>query len=158
MVSVRDIGFFARYSFDHRAEVSGKDLEIASEMATLEGTVETFKKVTGQNAVAVHLSVEEWFHIVKNPDRPVATERPYGDGSTTYRHNFTAFWNLYRDDIIKRDMEWVRKVNPNGDNVEKWMRDNKYDGKIDAGLLKNGEDGKSVVFDFEHIATILEKA
>ena len=31
MIALSDLGFFARYSFDHRAEVSGKDLEVASD-------------------------------------------------------------------------------------------------------------------------------
>ena len=31
MIALEDLGFFARYAFDHRAAVSGKDLEVASE-------------------------------------------------------------------------------------------------------------------------------
>ncbi|EKM52868.1 uncharacterized protein PHACADRAFT_198916 [Phanerochaete carnosa HHB-10118-sp] len=39
MVSLKDIGFFARCSFYNRAEVSGKDLEITGDVVTLEDTV-----------------------------------------------------------------------------------------------------------------------
>ncbi|EKM60592.1 uncharacterized protein PHACADRAFT_203765 [Phanerochaete carnosa HHB-10118-sp] len=158
MVSLKDIGFFARYSFDNRAEVSGKDLEIASEMATLDNTVGTFKKVTGLPAVAVHLTVEEWFRNWKNTDWPLARERKYGDGSTTWKENFTAFWNLFRDDIIKRDMTWIRKVNPDGQNLEKWMRETKYKGELELSLLKSWEDGSRVSLDLEHITATLGKA
>ncbi|EKM56929.1 uncharacterized protein PHACADRAFT_91806 [Phanerochaete carnosa HHB-10118-sp] len=158
MVSLKDIGFFARYSFDNRAEVSGKDLEIASEMATLEYTVETFKRVTGLPAVAVHLTVEEWFLNWTNTDEPVARDGKHVAGSTTWKDNFTAFWNLYRDDIVQRDMTWVRKVNPDGQNLEKWMRETQYKGDLDLSLLKYWEDGSRVSLDFEHIAATLGKA
>ncbi|EKM60774.1 uncharacterized protein PHACADRAFT_84631, partial [Phanerochaete carnosa HHB-10118-sp] len=136
---------------------SGKDLEIASEMATLESTVETFKKVTGLPAVAVYQTVEEYWANWKNTDYPVARERKRGDGSTTWKQNFTAFWHLYRDDVIKRDMAWIRKVNPNGQNLEKWMRENNYKGELDLTLLKQWEDGSPVGPDMERIAETLGK-
>lgn len=157
LVSLKDIGYFARYTFDHRHETSGRDLEITSDMVSLEQLVSTFKRVTGQKAVAVHLSVEEWFENFKNTDYPLATERQYGDGSTTWKQNFTAFFNLYRDDIIKRDMAWVRSVHPNGHSLESWMREYNYKGDFNnAKLLKNTEDGKwSVLPDFDRIAATL---
>ncbi|GJE91038.1 NmrA/HSCARG family protein [Phanerochaete sordida] len=158
MVALEDIGFFTRYSFDHRAEVSGQDLEIASEMATLEGTVAAFTRVTGQPAVAVHLPLEEWFGLWKDADYPVARERTRGDGSTTWKQNFTAFWNLYRDDVITRDMDWVRKINPDGMTLEKWMKKNNYTGQLDPRLLKGGEDGKRATPDWDLVAATLGKA
>ncbi|GJE88782.1 NmrA/HSCARG family protein [Phanerochaete sordida] len=158
LVALEDIGFFARYSFDHRAEVSGKDLEIASDFGTIDDIVHVFKLVTGERAVAVHLSPEEWFRYWKNTEYPIASERALGDGSTTWRENFTAFWNLYRDDVITRDMEWIRRVNPNGMTLDKWMKVNKYTGEMDYRLLKNSEDGKSAYPDFELIAAELAKA
>lgn len=158
MVALKDIGFFARYSFDNRTEVSGKDLEIASEMATLDDVVDTFKRVTGRPAVAVHLTVDEWFQNWQHTDEPIATERQRGDGSTTWKQNFTAFWYLYRDDIIKRDMGWIRKVNPNGQTLERWMRENQYTGDLDPTLLKSGEDGGRTALDQEHISATLGKA
>ena len=50
MIALSDLGFWARYSFDNRESVSGKDLEIASHMATGDDIVEAFKKVTGKKA------------------------------------------------------------------------------------------------------------
>lgn len=51
---------------------------------------------------------------------------------------FSRWWRLYRDDIIQRDMKWIRSVNPGGYTLESWMRDNKYDGQPRA-LLKGLE-------------------
>lgn len=34
-------------------------------------------------------------------------------------------------------MDWMRRLNPNGHTLESWMRETKYTGDIDFGLLKN---------------------
>lgn len=162
LVSLRDIGFFARYSYDRRAAVSGRDLAIASELATLDDIVGAFRRATGHAAVVVRQSVEEWFGNLTNVDRPVASERAYGDGSTTFRQNFTAFWYLFRDDIVKRDMEWIRRVNPGRDTLESWMRENEFAGELarDWKLLKGAEDSDKAEspLNVEHIARTLGKA
>lgn len=55
----------------------------------------------------------------------------------------SSFWRQFRDDIITRDVDWIRRINPNGQTLESWMREVKYSGKIDTTLLKNAEDGRS---------------
>lgn len=152
------LAYFVRYSFDSRATISGKDLEIAGDVASLDKTAEIFKKFTGKKAVAIHLTVEEWFGPWKNPNIPMASERPIGDGSTTWRQDMTAFWCVWRDEVIKRAIEWIRKVNPNGDIIEKWKRDNNFTGELDLTLLKSGEDGKGTVPDWDTIAATLGQA
>ncbi|KAH8116908.1 NAD(P)-binding protein [Phellopilus nigrolimitatus] len=115
MIALSDLGFFARYSFDHRMEVSGKDLEVASEMVGWDGPdglVETFKRVTGQKAVFVRQTVDGWMNNFSGIDVPVARDMEMG--STTWRQNFSAFWRQWRDDVITRDMAWVKSVNPRG--------------------------------------------
>ncbi|EKM51660.1 uncharacterized protein PHACADRAFT_127419 [Phanerochaete carnosa HHB-10118-sp] len=155
MASLRDIGFFTRYSFDNRAEVSGKDLEIASDMVTLDDAVEAFKRATGKPAVAVHLTVEEWFRNWKNTDFPVSK----GEGSATFKQSFTAFWYVFRDDIVERDMVWIRKINPKAQTLEQWMRDNEYKGEVDSFSPKGWENGGlPLAPDLEHIAETLGKA
>lgn len=89
MVALRDVGFFARYAFDNRALVSARELAIASEMVHLGGPgglVDTFTKVTGQPAVYVRQTIEEWMGNLMNPDIPVASDVPDG---TTWRENFS---------------------------------------------------------------------
>lgn len=147
MIALRDLGFFARYTFDHREAVSGKELEVASDIVGWDYLVSTFQKVTGQKAIAHYQTFEEWFNNFDNVDLPLAHDLDKGvkvEGVTTWRTNFTAWWSLWRDDIITRDMNWIRKVNPRGYTLEKWMRENNYTGNLRIDLLKNGEDGKGV--------------
>lgn len=89
MIALTDLGFFARYSFDHRSEVSGKDLEVASEMVAWDGpngVVETFKRVTGKKAVFLRQTVEEWMENFIGTDRPSALD--VERGGTTWKQNF----------------------------------------------------------------------
>jgi len=142
LIALEDLGFFARYTFDHRSEASAKNLEIASEMVDWGHLVATFKMVTGKKAEYNRESVEEWFSKIENADKPVAAQG--GPGSTTWKENFTGWWNGFRDDLHKRDMNWIRKINPKGYTLEKWMVEHKYDGVLGkTGVLKIVEDGVS---------------
>jgi hypothetical protein len=142
LVALKDIGFFARYTFDHRAETSARNLEIATEFVGWEHLVATFTKVTGKKAVYNRESPETWFSHMSNAEKPVAAEG--APDSTSWKENFTGWWNGFHDDLHKRDMEWIRKVNPNGMTLEKWMIENEYDGKLFKNtVLKIVEDGKS---------------
>ncbi|KAH8979250.1 NAD-P-binding protein [Lactarius akahatsu] len=143
MVALADIGFFARYTFDRRAETSGKNLEIASEWVGWEHLVATFTKVTGHKAVYNRETVDEWLSQTENAEQPVAAEG--APGSTSWAENFTGWWNAFKDDVNKRDIDWVRKINPNGYTLEKWMIENKYDGTLFKDpVLKIVADGKSL--------------
>jgi hypothetical protein len=143
LIALEDLGFFARYTFDHRAETCAKNLEIVTEMVGWDHLVATFKKVTGQKAVYNHETVDGWFSKMQNVDKPVAIEGE--PGSTSWKENFTGWWNAYRDDLVQRDMDWIQRVNPNGLTLERWMIENKYDGIVDKNpVLKNVEDGKSL--------------
>ena len=154
MIALKDLGFFARYTFDHRKETSAQDLQIASQQVGWDDLVETFRRVTGQKAVVLHQSLDEWFDNFADPDVPVANERQKGDGSTTWRKNFSGWWALWRDDIVKRDMDWIRRVNPKCRNLESWMRENNYTGRSTVSLLKNMEDGRSVTANVARITRL----
>ena len=49
-----------------------------------------------------------------------------------------AWWSQYRDELIKRDIGWIRSLNPNGPTLESWMRDNHYNGDF-MSVLKRQE-------------------
>ncbi len=154
MITLADIGFFARHIFDHRADTSARELEVGSDWVDWPYLVSTFTKVTGKPAVFLPLALEEWFALWNQEDinRPVANERHGApDGSTTWKENFTCWWAQYRDDVIKRDFESLRKVNPRGHNLESWMREVGYTGDMGWSLLKNAEDGKSPRLDLDRI-------
>ncbi|KIY44836.1 nmrA-family protein [Fistulina hepatica ATCC 64428] len=145
LLALEDLGWWARYSFDHRTEVSGKELEIASDMVGWDYLVETFTRVTGIPAVYKRQTIAEWWQNFAPSGnlKPLANELEDG---ITYRENFTRFWAVYRDDVVKRDMDWIRSVHPGTRSVEKWIKENDYRGDIklheDGVLLKNVEDRK----------------
>ncbi|EMD37836.1 hypothetical protein CERSUDRAFT_49689 [Gelatoporia subvermispora B] len=153
MIALRDLGFFARYTFDHRAEVSGRELEFASDIVGWDHLVDTFRRVTGQKAEVLQQTADKWCDNFNNADKPIANERKQGEGKT-WRQNFSNWWNMYRDDIITRDMEWIQKVNPDRWTVEKWMRETGYTGQIKSNLLKNLEEDGAASPNWDIIAEL----
>jgi uncharacterized protein YbjT (DUF2867 family) len=144
MIALKDLGWWARYTFDHRAESSMKDYEIASDRVGWEYLRETYEKVTGKKAIVVYQEVDEWMGNLKGiVDEPVAIglRGENTDGLTTWRQNFSAFWRQWRDDIITRDYDWLRSVHPGTRSLEKWMRETGYTGKRREDVLKNSQDG-----------------
>ncbi|KAJ6612836.1 NAD(P)-binding protein [Mycena sp. CBHHK59/15] len=143
MIALGDLGWWARWTFDHRAETSARNLEISTEKVGWKHLVETFTRVTGHPAVFKRQTIDEWWtNFDDRINNPAANERERGDGSVTIRENFSAFWRVLRDDIIKKDMAWIRSVHPTGYTLESWMREKKYEGQFES-QLKNEQDGKA---------------
>lgn len=155
MIALEDLGFFARYTFDHRSELSGKNLKVASDIVGWDYLVSTFTKVTGQPAIYKHMSLDEWWSHKIDCDKPLAKDMKPGEGVTTIRANFSSFWRQWRDDIIKRDLNWIKSIHPNTKSLETWMRETGYAGGAVAGdergrsVLKNVQEGKSWRDDIE---------
>ncbi|KIY52518.1 nmrA-family protein [Fistulina hepatica ATCC 64428] len=152
MIALDDLGWWARYTFDHRAETSGRELEIASDMVGWDYLVATFTKFTGLPAVYRRQTISEWWNnfLPECVDAPLAIEL---DDGITCRENFSAFWSLWRDDVVERDMDWIRGVHPGTLNIETWMRENDYTGDIKVGqgnILKNADDGKMKMLFLNH--------
>ena len=157
MISLADFGFFARYTFDNRSLTSSADLKIGSDWVSWEHLRSTFEKVTGQKAEVIYQTIEEWLENFVGMDLPLAADHIPGDGSITRRENFTTWWALYRDEKIQRDWDWIRRVNPHGHTLEKWMREQNYGENVLGGtksVLKLHEDGNSPGPDFERIAQL----
>ncbi|KAJ6459620.1 NAD-P-binding protein [Mycena sanguinolenta] len=143
MIALKDLGWWARYTFDHRAETSGKELNVNSELVHWDYLVETFTKVTGKPAVYKRLTLEEYFSVFEADklEAPIANEKKRGDGSKTLGENTASFLRVLRDDIVDKDMDWIRSVHPGTYTLERWMRENNYSG-IAQSVLKNTQDGK----------------
>lgn len=154
MITFEDLGYFARYTFDHRAETNKQDLRVASDIVSWEYLVETFRKVTGQKAIAKYQTYDDWVANFTNTEYPVASNQKLGDGTTTWKENFRKWWNMYNDDIFKRDMDWVRSIHPNVKSLETWMRETNYTGKLELDLLKSAEDGRNVGANMERISQL----
>ncbi|KAI0045847.1 NAD-P-binding protein [Auriscalpium vulgare] len=155
-IALADIGFFARYTFDNREATSAQELEVVSESVGWDQLVETFTKVTGRKAVYKRLTLDEYFENYTDTETPLAAGAAPGSAASnwTWRQNFSGWWSMYRDDILKRDEAWTRKINPNGYTLEKWMRENKYDGTLRFDILKQVEDKKGIKPNFEKAKTL----
>jgi hypothetical protein len=86
------------------------------------------------------MSMNEYFTLWDNADVPIATDLPSG---TTWSANLRTFFSMWRDNILQRDIEWIKSVNPGTTTLEKWMREEKYDGGPSNMLVKNVEDKRS---------------
>ncbi|KZT36391.1 hypothetical protein SISSUDRAFT_1121002 [Sistotremastrum suecicum HHB10207 ss-3] len=156
MISLKDLGYFARYIFDHREAFSARDLEVTSDLVAWDKLVETFIKFTGKRAKFVDIPIEIWLQLLKNTDRPRANKF-YDSGSsghTTWGENFTKWWNIYHDDIIKRDLEAIKKIHPALRSVEAWMVETNYDASYKV-LMKNNEEGKGGTFNADAVPGVL---
>ncbi|KAJ7250162.1 NAD-P-binding protein [Mycena haematopus] len=143
LIALKDVGWWARYTFDHRAETSGQDLNVNSELVHWGDLAKTFTKVTGRPAVYKRLSLDEFFNIFEADklNAPIASNKKRGDGSKTLGENFASFVRMLRDDIVDKDMGWIRSVHPGTYTLERWMRENNYTGRAES-VLKNTQDGK----------------
>ncbi|KAJ7284200.1 NAD(P)-binding protein [Mycena rebaudengoi] len=141
MMTLKDIGFWGRWIFDHRLATSGQDLKVASDMINWDNLVSTFTRVTGKPAVHLRLTEDEfWGYFINAESTPMAYDAKIGDGTPTVKENYTMWYKVYRDDIIERDMEWVREIHPGTQDTEAWIRETGWMGIPDNGPLK-GQSG-----------------
>lgn len=137
MIALEDLGWWTRYIFDNVESTSGKDLQVASQMASIHDVMEAFKTTTGLPAEMKELSMDDYFKLWNGTEVPMAANVPNGK---TWEENFRGFMALWRDNVVSRDMEWVNSIHP-PTTLEKWMRDRNYDGGFEGSLLKVMEDG-----------------
>ena len=150
MVALSDIGYFARHIFNNPHDYASKDLNSASEMVSWPHLVSAFTKVTGKPAVYVPQTLEQYWDIRTGADRLVAVDykemEAVGGKGTTFKENFTGWWNIYADGVVERDMEMLKQINPDGMTLEKWFKETGYDGEESKKkLLKLYEDKSNIV-------------
>jgi len=90
---------------------------MASDIVGWDRLIATFTKVTGQKAVFVPLTLDEWWNNFTGTDQAAADfsegfKRGLHKDKTSFRQNISGIWTLWRDDILTRDMDWVRRINP----------------------------------------------
>jgi hypothetical protein len=152
LLALKDLGWWARYTFDHRAETSGQDLAIASHVVSWDEIAkvlafilivhptrpftvkQTFTKVTGKPSVYKAQSIEEWWTNFGD-----GVNRFIGTSSMTVKQNFSGFWNTLADELVPRDMDWIHSVHPGTQTLENWMRENNYTG-TKGTIVKSRED------------------
>ncbi|KAF5392724.1 hypothetical protein D9757_000949 [Collybiopsis confluens] len=105
-VSVEDIAWWARFTFDHRPESSGQNYKIATELMTIDQLVETFTRVTGIPAIRKRISMDEFLDVHKDYfENPIVKEEK--EDGPTVRETAAAMYRVWGDDLAKRDMDWV---------------------------------------------------
>ena len=63
---------------------------------------------------------------------------------------------MFHDDIITRDIDWIRSVNPHGHTLESWMRATNYTGQLNPHFLKNQqvEDNRRLGINWKVVETL----
>src|SRR5258708_2334028 len=138
LIALSDLGWWARHIFDSPKTTTGKHLKVASHPITWPQLVDTFKRVTGLPAEYKPVTMDAYFALWEGADQPVATQLAYG--TTSFEQNFRGFFSQWRDNIVHRDMDWLKSVHPRTKSVEQWMREEHYQGDLSLSLLKNAED------------------
>jgi uncharacterized protein YbjT (DUF2867 family) len=125
-VSLEDCAHYVRWLFDHPELSNGMDLEVAIEHVKYDELAAAFERVTGHPARYIDTSPEDYFGgpLKAVADRPAGYGADPEDPSTmSFRDNFTGFWNMWKNDIIKRDYALLDEIHPNRiRTVEQWLR------------------------------------
>lgn len=121
MVALDDIGKFACYCFSNPDITMGKDLFVASDSPTMQEVAEIFTKVTGLSALYEPLTLEEFRDSHRGTVNDIV-ESPDGE----FVGNMFEF---IRDYGIKRDYQWIKQINPDVMDFEKWMLHTGWQGE-----------------------------
>jgi hypothetical protein len=140
MIHLEDLGLYCRWIFDNPVESKGINLEVATTHIGLNDLVRTFQEVTGKPTTAVFLTPEEYF---AGGYEPLDIDKKLGystDGSDktlqTAGQNFIGFFNVWRDNLAKRDYHLLDKILPTRvKSLEEWMRKTNYTGDYKPVLI-----------------------
>jgi hypothetical protein len=126
-VALDDCADYVRWLFDHPERSNGMNLEVAIERVRYAELAAAFERVTGHPAQYIDTSLDDYFG---SPDLKAVAGRPAGysadpeDPATmTFRDNFTGFWNMWKEDIIRRDYALLDEIHPKRiRTAEEWLR------------------------------------
>lgn len=106
-ISIPDIGFFVGEAFDDPDRWLNQAENIASDKMTVEGMVNTFSRVTGQEIVYVQMPLEEYLATMPKPLRPLFRwydEAGYEADVEQYRADYPGLMTL---DAYLRATGWA---------------------------------------------------
>jgi hypothetical protein len=143
LIHLPDLGRYARWMFDTPDRSIGMNLQVGTENIGWEYLAKTFKEVTGKKAVYKDVTLDEWFAsgVFPDPDRKLGHSADHNDPTLlTYRENFSGFWNMWKDDLVKTDYALLDDILPDRvKSLGEWMRLTGYDGKTKV-ILKDSAD------------------
>ena len=89
-------------------------MEIATQHVKFDEVAKAFTNVTGKKAIYKRVSIEDWLETVVTETASSAYQVPLTDPSAmSWRKNFTGWYNVFRDNVIKRDYDLLDKVMKN---------------------------------------------
>lgn len=140
MIHLEDLGLYARWIFDNRLESKGVNLEVATTHVGLDDLVQTFREVTGKPVKAVRVTPEEYYadgYVPLDADRKLGHGTDGSDGTLqTAGENFIGFFNVWCDNLAKRDYALLDKILPTRvKTLEEWMRKTDYTGEYKPVLI-----------------------
>ena len=123
------------------------NLQVSTEDVSWEHLASTFTEVTGRKAVYKDVTLDEYFapgFVFEDAEAKVGHSVAHDSTLQTYRQNFSAFWTMWKDDLLKTDYALLDEILP--DRVKtlgEWMRITGYDGSR-GSVLKDYSDGRKV--------------
>ena len=134
---IEEIGYYARWVFEHPEESAGLNVKLAVEHVSLPMFAEAFSEVTGKPARSKNISVEEWIHtssFSKSLDYKMGSQsEPEDDPSLlTVNQNFSAWMRLYQRSggnkgLLRRDYELLDRIYPGrAKSLKEWMKKTNY--------------------------------
>ncbi|EHK15229.1 uncharacterized protein TRIVIDRAFT_38638 [Trichoderma virens Gv29-8] len=144
LIHLEDYGHYARWILDTPSKSNGIQLHVATEDISWKDLAATFTTVTGRKAVFKDLTLDEYFKlpIFPNPEMIVGHSTNKENSTLlTFRENFSGFWNMWKDNLTKRDYKLLDEILPNRvKSVKEWMEKTGYTGKP-SSVLKDYRDG-----------------
>ncbi|KAG8407141.1 hypothetical protein J3458_020635 [Metarhizium acridum] len=144
LIYLEDYGQYVRWVFDTPSRSSGVQLHVATEDIAWKDLAAAFTKVTGRKAIYKDLTLDEYFKlpVFPNPEMTVGHSTS-GENPTllTFRENFSCFWNMWKDNLTKRDYKLLDEILPSRvKSVQEWMEKTGYTGNP-SPVLKDYRDG-----------------
>jgi hypothetical protein len=106
-VALDDCGPYVRWLFDNPSRANGLDLLVGIADMTYTELAAAFAKVTGKPAQYIDVSLEEYW-TKGSMSRAAAMPAGYNAGpdSMSVRDNFTGFWNIWKNNVLKGTRDW----------------------------------------------------
>ncbi|KAF7155427.1 hypothetical protein CNMCM5623_007498 [Aspergillus felis] len=143
LIYLEDYGAYARWMLDTPARSNGLELHVGTEDISWRDLPSAFTEVTGQKAVYKDVTLDEYFEsgIFPNPEAKVGSSGSPDDGTlSTYREDFSGFWNVWKDNLTKRNYALLDAILPTRVKTAKeWMVKTGYNGRPSL-VLKDSRD------------------
>ncbi|RDW69534.1 hypothetical protein BP6252_08554 [Coleophoma cylindrospora] len=147
LIHLPDLGRYARWIFDHPAQSTGMNLDVATESITWADLAAAFTRVTGKKAIYADITLDQLFAsgAFPDPDAKVGHSTDPADPTLqTYRQNFSGFWRSWKAGFVVKDYAVLDRILPDRvRSVEEWMRLVGYTGEP-RSVLKDYRDAAMV--------------